>query len=90
MAQNRIPRGQHGQLVAKQQPNGQWQARVQIRDIDGRVRSVRVSDRTKGAATRRLERRLAERVDPTITGVTPETTFDERQETSCRRRPGHR
>ena len=31
--------------------------RVQVRDIDGRVRSVRVSDPTKGAATRRLERR---------------------------------
>jgi integrase len=76
VAQDRIPRGKHGLIVVKQQPNGRWLARVQVRDIDGRVRSVRVSDRTKGAASRKLERRFRERVDPTITGVTPDTTFE--------------
>lgn len=76
MVQNRIARGEHGEIVVKQQPNGSWLARVQVRDIDGRVRSVRVSDRTKGAATRRLERRLENRIDPTITGVTPDTTLE--------------
>lgn len=76
MVQNRIPRGEHGDIVVKQQANGTWLARVQIRDIDGRVRSVRVTDRTKGAATRKLERRLGERVDPTMTGVTADMTFE--------------
>lgn len=76
MVQNRIPRGEHGDIVVRQQPNGTWLARVQIRDIDGRVRSVRVTDRTKGAATRKLERRLGERVDPTMTGVTADMTFE--------------
>ena len=76
MVQNRIPRGGHGEIIVKQQPNERWLARVQVRDIDGRVRSVRVSDRTKGAATRKLERRLADRSDPTITGVTPNMAFE--------------
>ena len=76
MAQNRIPRGQHGEIVVRQRPNGIWLARVQVRDVDGRVRSVRVTDRTKGAAARKLERRLADRVDPTITGVAPDMTFE--------------
>lgn len=76
MVQNRIARGEHGDVKVKQQRDGTWLARVQVRDIDGRVRSVRVSDRTKGAATRRLERRLKDRVDPTMTGVTPDTTIE--------------
>ena len=76
MVQERIPRGGHGETAVKQQPNGRWLARVQVRDIDGRVRSVRVSDRTKGATLRRLERRLKDRIDPTITGITPDTTFE--------------
>jgi integrase len=76
MPQIRIPRGGHGEITVKQQPDGRWAARVQVRDIDGRIRSVRTTETTKGAATRALQRRLGERVDPTITGITPDTTFD--------------
>jgi hypothetical protein len=75
MPQIRIPRGGHGQIVVKQHPDGRWAARVQVRDIDGRIRSVRATEYTKGAAIRKLERRLGDRVDPTITGITPDTTF---------------
>lgn len=76
MPQNRIPRGGRGEIRVRQQPNGQWTARVQVRDIDGRIRSVRATEKTKGAATRTIERRLDERVDPSITGVNPNTTYD--------------
>jgi integrase len=76
MPQNRIPRGGHGEVSLKQQPDGTWTARVQVRDVDGRIRSVRVKDKTKGGAMRTMRRRLADRVDPTITGITPDTTYD--------------
>jgi len=76
MPQIRIPRGGHGEITVKQQPDGRWAARVQVRDIDGRIRSVRTTETTKGAATRALQRRLGERVDPTITGITHDTPFD--------------
>lgn len=89
MVQNRIPRGKHGDVVVRQQPNGTWLARVQIRGIDGRVRSVRVTDRTKGAATRKLERRLGERVDPTMTGVTTDMTFETLAEVWIQHRRDH-
>jgi hypothetical protein len=89
MVQNRIPRGQHGNIVVKQQPDGAWLARVQLRDIDGRVRSIRVRDRTKGAATRKIERRLAERVDPTMTGVTAAMTFETLAEVWIQHRRDH-
>lgn len=89
MAQNRIPRGSHGNVVLKRQSDGRWLARVQVRDVDGRVRSVRVSDQTKGAAARKLERRLSERVDPTITGVSPDTTFENLARTWLEHRRDH-
>lgn len=76
MAQHRIPLGSHGEIRVVQQDDGRWLARTQVRDLDGRVRSVRVTDKTKGAAGRRLERRLADRIDPTATGVTSATTFE--------------
>jgi integrase len=77
MAQHRIPIGSHGEIKIVQQDDGRWLARTQVRDRDGRVRSVRVIDKTKGAAGRKLERRLDERIDPTATGVTAATTFEE-------------
>jgi len=77
MPQIRIPRGGHGDVTVKQLADGRWAARVQVRDIDGRVRSVRATAKTKSSATRLLESRLAERVDPSITGVTGDTTFEE-------------
>jgi hypothetical protein len=49
MAQDRIPRGKHGGIVVKQQPDGRWLARTQIRDLDGRIRSIRVTERTNGS-----------------------------------------
>lgn len=89
MVQYRIPRGGHGDPVVKQQPDGQWLGRVQVRDIDGRVRSIRVLGRTKGAATRKLERRLGERVDPTMSGVTADTTFEKLAEVWLQHRCDH-
>jgi integrase len=76
MAQDRIPRGNHRAIVVRQQPDGRWLARTQVRDLDGRIRSIRVTERTKGAASRKLERRLGDRADPSIVGVTPEMTFE--------------
>ncbi|KRA29849.1 MULTISPECIES: site-specific integrase [unclassified Nocardioides] len=77
MPQIRIPRGGHGEVVAKQLADGRWSARVQVRDIDGRIRSVRATEKTKGSATRLVERRLKERVDPSIAGITGDTTFED-------------
>lgn len=76
MPQIRIPRGSHGEITTKQLPDGRWAARVQVRDIDGRIRSVRVKGKTKSGVLRTMRGRLDERVDPTITGITPETTYD--------------
>ena len=76
MPQIRIPRGGHGEITVRQQPDGRWAARAQVRDIDGRIRSVRVKDATKGGALRAIRQRLAKRVDPTIKGITPDTTYD--------------
>lgn len=76
MPQIRIPRGSHGEITTKQQPDGRWAARAQVRDIDGRIRSVRVKDSTKGGALRAIRQRLANRVDPTIKGITADTTYD--------------
>lgn len=76
MPQHRIPRGGHGLVVAKQQEDGRWLARSQVRDIDGRIRSVRAVDRTKGGAIRRLEGRLSERADPSVIGLTSNTTLE--------------
>lgn len=77
MPQIRIPRGGHGDIMAKQLADGRWSARVQVRDIDGRIRSVRATEKTKSSATRLVERRLKERVDPSIVGITADTTFEE-------------
>lgn len=77
MPQIRIPRGSHGEIISKRLPDGRWAARVQVRDVDGRIRSVRATAKTKGEAIRLLERRLGERVDPSITGITPDTTFND-------------
>ena len=76
MPQIRIPRGSHGEITTKQQPDGRWAARAQVRDIDGRIRSVRVKDSTKGGALRAIRQRLEQRVDPTIKGITADTTYD--------------
>lgn len=89
MVQNRIPRGTHGEIKVIQQSDGRWLARTQVRDLDGRVRSVRVTDQTKGGASRRLERRLDDRVDPTATGVTPDTTLDTLAEVWLQHRRDH-
>lgn len=77
MPQIRIPRGGHGDIIAKQLDDGRWSARVQVRDIDGRIRSVRASAKTKSAATRLVERRLKERVDPSIGGVSADTALED-------------
>lgn len=77
MPQIRIPRGGHGDIIARQLADGRWSARVQVRDIDGRIRSVRATEKTKSSATRLVERRLKERVDPSIAGITGDTTFED-------------
>jgi len=89
MPQIRIPRGGHGDIVAKQLADGRWSARVQVRDIDGRVRSVRATEKTKSSATRLVERRLRERVDPSIAGITGDTTFEDLCELWLQHRKDH-
>ena len=77
MAQNRIPRGEHGDVVVRKTPDGVWRARVQVRDLDGRIRSVRTTAATKGAARRQLDHLLNRRVAAaTPGGVTSTTTFE--------------
>lgn len=76
MPQHRIPLGSHGEIKVVQQSDGRWLARTQVRDLDGRVRSVRAIDKTKGAAGRKLERRLEDRIDPTAAGVTAATSIE--------------
>lgn len=77
MAQNRIPRGEHGEVVVRKTPDGLWHARAQVRDLDGRIRSVRTTAGTKGQAIRRLDHRLTARAGaPTPDGVLAETTFE--------------
>ena len=76
MAQNRIPRGGHGEVVVRKTPDGAWRARVQVRDLDGRIRSVRTTAPTRGAARRQIDHLLDSRVAvATPGGVTPTTTF---------------
>ena len=76
MAQNRIPRGEHGEVVVRKTPDGAWRARVQVRDLDGRIRSVRTTAATKNAAKRKIDNLLDSRVAAaTPGGVTPTTTF---------------
>lgn len=89
MPQIRIPRGSHGDITIKQLADGRWAARAQVRDIDGRVRSVRATAKTKSSANRLLERRLTERVDPSITGVNGDTTFEELAELWLQHRKDH-
>lgn len=47
-----------------------------MRDVDGRIRSVRVRGNTKGSATRGIERALADRTDATASGAAPHMTFE--------------
>ena len=47
-----------------------------MRGIDGRIRSVRATGSTKGAATRAIQRRLDERIDVTVNGLGPTTTYE--------------
>lgn len=76
MSQIRIRRGEHGPVAVRQEPDGRWLARAQLRDVDGRIRSVRVRADTKGSATRRIERALADRTDATASGAAPHMTFE--------------
>jgi integrase len=77
MAQDRIPRGQHGEIVVRKTPDGAWRARAQVRDLDGRIRSVRTTAATKGGAKRKLDHLLNNRVGAATTGgVTAATTFE--------------
>lgn len=90
VSRNLIHAATTGEVVVKRQPNGRWLAAfIQLRDIDGTVRSVRVADRTKGATTRNLGRRLRARVDPAITGIAPDPSF-EKLATGPRMPPGCR
>jgi integrase len=90
MAQNRIPRGEHGEIVVRQTTDGRWRARAQVRDLDGRIRSVRASARTKGQAQRQLVHRLNARVGATTTeGVTSGMTFESLSALWLRHRKDH-
>lgn len=89
MPQTRIPRGKNGTISARQGADGRWAARAQVRDIDGRIRSVRATGTTKGAATRAVQRRLDERVDSSVTGITGTTTYRTLAEHWLRHRKDH-
>jgi integrase len=90
MAQNRIPRGGHGDITVRKTPDGLWRARAQVRDLDGRIRSVRASAQTKGQAKRQLEHRLDARVGTPMTeGVRSDMTFESLSALWMRHRQDH-
>ena len=89
MAQSRIPIGEHGEVTVNQLGDGRWQARAQVRDRDGKRRSVRATGRTRGAAERLLRSVLKERTDPTIRGVTATTTVEALAATWLQHRRDH-
>lgn len=77
MPRPRLRIGEHGTITATKMAERRWEARAQVRDGDGRVRQVTAGGPTKGAATRALQRKLRERRDPSIGGVTGDMTVAE-------------
>ena len=60
----RMPVGGHGEISAHRLATGQWQARVYVRDPDGRRRQVAAHGRTKARAVNALQERLLTRRPP--------------------------
>lgn len=58
----RLEVGTHGNIAVKQQPSGNFQARVRVRDLDGRIRQANANGRSKAEAMRRLRSALKERL----------------------------
>jgi integrase len=69
--------GEHGDVHTWQRQDGRWQARVQVRDADGRLRQVACLGPSKGAARRALQRRLDLRRDPSVDGVHVDMTVSD-------------
>jgi integrase len=62
--------GEHGRIALKTLSNGKVQARVVIRDVDGRRRDLVVTATSRGAATRKMDARLKARQVPMAMGIT--------------------
>lgn len=61
MGQPRLGLGEQGEPWVTQRPDGRWQARVRIRDLDGRVREVSAIGTGKQSARRALVTALERR-----------------------------
>ena len=59
------PVGAFGAISHTQLPDGTWSARTDVRDSDGKLRSVTRRGRSRAAADRALKTALAERTPPT-------------------------
>lgn len=77
MARRRLGIGEHGEVLIAAHGKGQFVARAQVRDVDGRVRQVKAVADSKSAAKRALLRRLEDRRDPGAQGVHRDMTIDE-------------
>ncbi len=76
MPRPRLAPGETGEVWVQETRGGRWQARVRVRDRDGRVREVTATGDSKSAARRALTRRLSTRSQPTTTGVTAEMSIE--------------
>ena len=69
--------GERGRVATKQLGPGKFQARVVLRDLDGRRRDLTVTAKSRDAALRAMEARLKVRTSPTVMGITATMTVDE-------------
>lgn len=68
--------GEKGKTWTTRKDNGSWTAGAWVRGRDGRSKQVTVSAPTKGAAQRKLERKIDALVEPSATGVQPSWTIE--------------
>ena len=69
--------GERGRVTTKQLGPNKFQARVVLRELDGRRRDLTVTAKSREAAQRLMEARLKERTAPSIMGITATMTVDE-------------
>ncbi len=69
MAGRSLPIGAHGHIKTKQLATKSWQAQCRFRDVDGVIRQVKRTGRSRSAAENDLQAALAQRSLPTGAGA---------------------
>lgn len=72
-----LPIGTCGTIRIKQIAPGRWQASCYFRDRDGVTRQIKRRGRSRSAANSNLQQAMADRVPPTMQGITAESTVAE-------------